>query len=87
MSIPSRFGQGQMGTLKSLVEESLVLLKLAEVRTPMQTKSQATQAKQSVENLLSALQNSENLAVSIYEGEVEKIRAEVKNTDWNKYRR
>lgn len=87
MSTPSEHG-GQQGTIKSLVEEALVLLNLAEVKIPVQKqnlKPKATQAKESVETLLSALQNGENIAVSIYEGELEQIRTEVIN--WNSYRR
>ncbi|MBT9313796.1 hypothetical protein [Leptothoe kymatousa] len=90
---PPQFGQGAVRSLQSLVQDALVLLKLVEDKIPMDNMEKPTlkpkvkEAQESVQDLLGALQNTEKLAVKVFESEVEEIKEEVKATNWNQYRR
>lgn len=86
----SRSAQGSKESLKHLAEMALALLKLTNKEIPMQDsnlQSKAQEAEQSAEELLAALQNSEDLAVENYGREIARLEKEVKETDWSKYRR
>jgi len=85
-----RPAQGSKEPLKHLAEMAVALLKLTNMEIPMQNsdlRSKAQEAEQSAEELLAALQNTENLAVENYERKITQLENEVKKTDWSKYRR
>lgn len=90
MASLSRAAQGSKESLKHLAEMALALLKLTNKEIPMQNpdlRSKAQEAEESAEELLAALQNTENLAVENFGREITRLEKEVKETDWSKYRR
>lgn len=81
---------GQEGTAQNLARKALALLKVVENKVTMdepRLKAQATQAKQSVETLISALEDTQKLAVANYEAELARVEQEVEETDFDKYRK
>ena len=81
---------GSKNTLQGLVKKALALLKLIEqeiVVKDANLRSKAQQAEESVEDLLTALQNTEDLAVRNFNSEMTRLEKEVESTDWSKYRR
>lgn len=81
---------GQEGTAQNLARKALALLKVVERKVTMdepRLTNQATQAKQSVETLISALEDSQKLAVANYEAELARVEQEVAQTDFGQYRK
>ncbi|MBD1916246.1 MULTISPECIES: hypothetical protein [Cyanophyceae] len=79
---------GQEGTVQSLARKALALLKLVEQQLTMQDPNltpQAAQATETVEELVSSLEDIQKLAITNYEEELIKLEEDVQNTDWSKY--
>jgi hypothetical protein len=79
---------GQEGTVQSLARKALALLKLVEqiiVMDEPRLQLQVEEAKESVEDLILSLEDTQKLAVPNYEAELAKLEQEVKETDWSKY--
>ncbi|MBD1871888.1 hypothetical protein H6F75_00185 [Nodosilinea sp. FACHB-131] len=80
----------QEGTAQSLARKALALLKVVENKVTMdepRLTAQANQAKQSVETLVSALEDSQKLAVANYEAELARVEQEVAQEDFGQYRK
>jgi hypothetical protein len=79
---------GQEGTVQSLARKALALLKLVEqiiVMDEPRLQPQVEEAKESVEDLVLSLEDTQKLAVANYEAELAKLEQEVQETDWSKY--
>lgn len=79
---------GQEGTVQSLARKALALLKLVEKQLTMQDPTltpQAVQATETVEELVSSLEDIQKLAIANYEEELATLEEDVQNTDWSKY--
>lgn len=81
---------GQEGTVQSLARKALALLKLVEQKIAMEEprlNPQVKDAQESVEELISSLEDTKKLAVINYQLELSRIEEEIKKTDFRKYRR
>jgi biopolymer transport protein ExbD len=79
---------GQEGTVQSLARKALALLKLVEQIIAMdepRLQPQVEEAKESVEDLILSLEDTQKVAVANYEVELAKLEQEVQETDWSKY--
>jgi len=81
---------GQEGTVQSLARKALALLKLVEQIIAMdepRLQPQVEEAKESVEDLVSSLEDTRKLAVINFESQLADLEKEVQETDWSKYQK